>query len=51
MWTKKLDGNMVFLTQWRLCCVCCRMMNTNATSHLIGHCGGLTLFSHFVCPP
>ena len=51
MWLKKKIGNVVFLTQWKLCCVCCRMINTNTESHVIGYCKGIMLVGHFQCPP
>lgn len=51
MWLKEMKGNTVFLTQWKLCCVCSRMFNVNEESHVIGYCNGVLLVSHFECPP
>ena len=47
----KKDGNVTFFIELRLCCVCCRMINLNRTSYLIGQCQGITLYSHNECPP
>lgn len=51
MFTFKRDGNVFFLTEWRLCCMCCRMINRNKESHIIGRKGDAILFQHVVCPP
>ena len=51
MWIAKKDGNVSFLEQWRLCCICKRMFSLNRESHVIGHCNGMLLHSHVECPP
>jgi len=51
MWTIKKNGNVVFLTQWRLCCSCKRVFNLNKESHVIGRCNGMLLHAHVQCPP
>ena len=51
MFTFTRDGNVFFLTEWRLCCMCCRLINRNRDSHIIGKKGEMILFQHVVCPP
>lgn len=51
MFTVKREGRVSFLTEWRLCCFCCRMLNRNSESHLIGFRDGFILFQHYQCPP
>jgi len=51
MWTRKKDGNVIFLEQWRLCCACKRMFNLNIHSHIIGHDARMLLHAHLQCPP
>ncbi len=51
MYTFKRDGNIHLLTLWRLCCRCCRMMNCNQESHIIGNKNNFVLYQHVVCPP
>jgi hypothetical protein len=51
MYTFKRDGDVYFLTEWRICCMCCRMVNRNRESHIIGTKNGFILFQHYKCPP
>ena len=51
MFTFKRDGDVFLLTEWRLCCRCCRMINRNRESHMIGNRGNFILFQHYECPP
>lgn len=51
MFTAQVVGNVTILTEWKLCCVCCRMINRNLESHVIGHKDGIVLLQHMVCPP
>ena len=51
MFIAQKEGTVYFLTEIRLCCVCCRMFDRNVTSHAIAFKDGFSLFSHIVCPP
>lgn len=51
MFTTKREGNVFFLIEWRLCCQCCRMINRNFESHIVGVKNNMVLFQHLVCPP
>jgi len=44
------DGTVYFLTEIRLCCLCCRMFDRNVTSHNIVIRDRFILFAHMVCP-
>ena len=50
MYTSKRDGNVFYLTEWRLCCQCYRMFALNKHSYVIGYNGHQRLWSHVVCP-
>jgi len=45
------DGTVYFLTEIRLCCLCCRMFDRNVTSHNMAYKDGFIFFAHMVCPP
>lgn len=50
MFIAQKDGTVYFLTEIRLCCLCCRMFDRNVTSHNIVIRDRFILFAHMVCP-
>lgn len=50
MYTAVKDGNVYFLTEWRLCCQCFRMFALNKHSYLTASCEGKQLWQHYSCP-
>ena len=50
MYTYKRDGNVYYLTEWRLCCQCYRMFALNHHSYVVGYCDGVRLWQHLTCP-